>query len=147
MVHPSPKLHHQSTSPGPDVRTGHSLTPHRHSPHSLTHSTNTLTTHTNSNQTLTALTNSIDTLTTLTHHTHSLHSHTHLPHSLNPYTCTGRCTCCSMEHIRNHLVWVSRVNVCGVEFTADQTLGGDKHGRCGSLVTCVVDGGWTISVW
>ena len=45
-----------------------------------------------------------------------------------------------MEHIRNHLVWFSRAKICGIEFTAGQTLGGDKHGRCGSLVTCVVDG-------
>ena len=45
-----------------------------------------------------------------------------------------------MQHIRNNLVCFPRANICGVEFTADQRLDGDRFGRCGSLITCVVNG-------
>ena len=57
-----------------------------------------------------------------------------------PYTYAGKCNCCSMDDIRNNLVSFARADICGVQFTAGQALDGGRSGRCGSLVTCVVEG-------
>ena len=55
-------------------------------------------------------------------------------------TIVGKCRCCSMQKLRGSLVYHSKANICGVEFTAGQSLSGNGRGRCGSLMTCVMNG-------
>ena len=45
-----------------------------------------------------------------------------------------------MEELCANLVCYPRADICGVEFTAGQDLSGNRWGRCGSVVTCVVRG-------
>ena len=45
-----------------------------------------------------------------------------------------------MADLRNRLAWYQKANICGVEFTAGQSLDGGRSGRCGSVVTCVIRG-------
>ena len=46
-----------------------------------------------------------------------------------------------MQDLRDSsLVFYSKANICGVEFSAGQELNGGRSGRCGSLVTCVLGG-------
>ena len=45
-----------------------------------------------------------------------------------------------MQELRANLVCYPRADICGIEFTAGQDLSGNRWGRCGSVVTCVVRG-------
>ena len=87
------------------------------------------------------------------------------PHTLtHALTHSGKCDCCSMQDIRDNIVSRTKAgmntltpsppspssitthpshthsDICGVEFTAGQDVGGGGLGRCGSIVTCVARG-------
>ena len=61
------------------------------------------------------------------------------PHTYTHHT--GKCDCCSQQEIREGLIVYKRANICGVEFTAGQDVRGvGIQRRCGSIITCVVQG-------
>ena len=52
----------------------------------------------------------------------------------------GQCCCCSKNDIRRGLISYTKADICGVEFSAGQSVRGNRCGRCGSVFTCVIDG-------
>ena len=52
----------------------------------------------------------------------------------------GKCACCCMDDIENGIILYHKANICRVEFAAGQSIAGNKHRSCGSVITSVIDG-------